>query len=142
MRFFIQVRNTGPFEHPISEENLRFIFSDFDPDNPPHGYEEFIRVPEPEIGPFELISGSYYEKVDGVWQDVHYVRQLNAVERADKRRLARELFPYKSWIMNEETLEFFPPVEKPLDGNQYDWSEEKQEWLIIDEHAINVEPPK
>lgn len=142
MRLFIQMRNDGPFEHPVTEQNLRYIFPTFDPENPPHGFVEFIRSPQPEIGIWQVLSGSYYEKrPDGKYTDVYYVRDMSRSEREEKLRLTRERFPFKSWTMNENTLEFTPPVAKPEDGLFYDWSEEQQQWLPIDDMAINVPDP-
>lgn len=34
--------------------------------------------------------------------------------------------PYESWVLNETTADWDPPIAKP-DGN-YDWDEENQEW--------------
>lgn len=144
MRLFIQMRKDGPFEHPITEQNLKQVYPDFDPDNPPHGLVEFIRNPVPEIGIWQVVSGSYYEqRPDGKVTDVHYIRDMSRSEREEKKRLTRQRFPFGSWIMNEETLEFTPPVPKPEDTTTfYDWSEEKLQWLPIDDISIDVsEPP-
>lgn len=36
--------------------------------------------------------------------------------------------PYPSWILNEDTCLWYPPVPCPDDGKQYSWNEEKLEW--------------
>jgi hypothetical protein len=36
--------------------------------------------------------------------------------------------PYPSWTLNEETCLWKAPIEKPDDGNVYDWNEETQTW--------------
>ena len=36
--------------------------------------------------------------------------------------------PYPSWILNEDTCLWEPPVEYPNDGNIYEWNEETQAW--------------
>jgi hypothetical protein len=36
--------------------------------------------------------------------------------------------PYPSWTLDEDTCLWIPPVEKPDDGNIYDWNEETQTW--------------
>ena len=43
--------------------------------------------------------------------------------------------PYKSWILNETTCLWEPPVERPKlteeqlsNGNYYDWNEKTQQW--------------
>ena len=38
--------------------------------------------------------------------------------------------PYGSWILNEETCLWEPPVAHPNDGNMYEWNEEAIEWII------------
>lgn len=37
---------------------------------------------------------------------------------------------YSSWTLNEETLEWEPPVLKPSSG-EYAWNEQNQEWVEI-----------
>lgn len=38
--------------------------------------------------------------------------------------------PYNSWILNEETCLWDPPIPRPNDFiNQYDWDEESQQWI-------------
>ena len=36
--------------------------------------------------------------------------------------------PYESWILNETSCLYEPPVEYPDDGNIYLWNEETQSW--------------
>ena len=36
--------------------------------------------------------------------------------------------PYPSWTLNEETIEWEAPTEKPDDGKGYDWNEETTSW--------------
>jgi hypothetical protein len=40
--------------------------------------------------------------------------------------------PYNSWILNEDTCLWEPPLPYPSDGNLYDWDEEEQMWVITD----------
>ena len=37
--------------------------------------------------------------------------------------------PYASWVGNEETMTWEPPVPYPTDGQQYVWDEETLTWL-------------
>ena len=39
--------------------------------------------------------------------------------------------PYPSWILNEETCLWEPPVPYPTDGEQYTWNEETISWDLI-----------
>ena len=38
--------------------------------------------------------------------------------------------PYPSWILNEETCIWQPPITYPDDGADYQWNEEAQQWEI------------
>ena len=40
--------------------------------------------------------------------------------------------PFASWILNEETCNWEAPVAKPNDENKYKWSEENQQWEVVD----------
>lgn len=37
---------------------------------------------------------------------------------------------YDSWILNEETWLWEPPIPRPDDVNNYTWNEEEQQWDI------------
>lgn len=39
-----------------------------------------------------------------------------------------DLQPYPSWTFNNQTLDWDPPVIKPVDGNLYIWNEENLTW--------------
>ena len=39
--------------------------------------------------------------------------------------------PYASWILNEETCYWDPPVSYPSDNKDYIWNEDQQKWSLI-----------
>jgi hypothetical protein len=39
--------------------------------------------------------------------------------------------PFDSWILNEETCRWKPPINYPNDGFSYEWNESKLDWEII-----------
>ena len=39
--------------------------------------------------------------------------------------------PYPSWILNEQTCLWDPPVAMPQDGNRYQWNEETTSWDAV-----------
>lgn len=39
--------------------------------------------------------------------------------------------PYNSWLLNEETCNWYPPVSYPDDGAAYSWNEETLSWIEI-----------
>ena len=41
--------------------------------------------------------------------------------------------PYPSWVLNEDTCLWEPPVAYPDDGNMYQWNEEAQTWDQVTE---------
>ena len=40
--------------------------------------------------------------------------------------------PYASWVLNEETCQWNPPIPYPTDNKQYFWDEELKEWKTLD----------
>lgn len=38
--------------------------------------------------------------------------------------------PYNSWVLNESSCCWFPPVPYPKDGNQYWWDDATNNWVI------------
>tara|TARA_E500000081_G_scaffold98681_1_gene99731 strand:- start:281 stop:652 length:372 start_codon:yes stop_codon:yes gene_type:complete len=41
--------------------------------------------------------------------------------------------PHDSWVLNEESCVWEPPVKYPDDKNLYSWNEESQQWDLITE---------
>jgi hypothetical protein len=39
--------------------------------------------------------------------------------------------PFQSWILNEETCRWEPPVAYPADGKRYEWNEESGTWVEV-----------
>lgn len=39
--------------------------------------------------------------------------------------------PYPSWLLNETTCLWEPPVPYPTDGNRYRWDETNLEWALV-----------
>ena len=40
--------------------------------------------------------------------------------------------PYTSWLLNETTCLWEPPVTYPDDGKSYDWNEDTTAWVEIE----------
>jgi len=38
---------------------------------------------------------------------------------------------FNSWILNETTCQWEPPIPIPTDGNQYTWNENTQNWELL-----------
>ena len=39
---------------------------------------------------------------------------------------------YDSWVLNEDTYNYEPPIERPLDG-KYDWDEANKNWIKLND---------
>lgn len=40
--------------------------------------------------------------------------------------------PFESWLLNEETCLWEPPIPYPNDGNMYYWDEDTLSWVLVD----------
>lgn len=40
--------------------------------------------------------------------------------------------PYASWVLNEDTCTWQPPVPYPDDGKQYQWDEPTTSWILVE----------
>jgi hypothetical protein len=38
--------------------------------------------------------------------------------------------PFDSWILNTETFDWYPPIERPEDDNAYLWDETTVSWIL------------
>jgi hypothetical protein len=42
--------------------------------------------------------------------------------------------PFNSWILNESTCQWQPPITYPQDNNRYRWNEQNQSWDLIEDN--------
>jgi hypothetical protein len=141
--FFIRVVEGKPFEHPIAEWNLRQFYPDLDVDNPPQGFEKFIRVPLPIYDQSKTHDSTHYEKIDNIWRDVHIIRDLTPSEKAEKIRISKEIFPFKdTWTLDEAKIEWIPPFPYPDDGKKYFWDNNNIKWITEEEFQKLLELAK
>lgn len=47
--------------------------------------------------------------------------------------------PFLSWIFNEQTLDWDPPIPYPTDGNVYSWDETNNQWKEDTQDSTIVE---
>ena len=135
-RLFIQMRDGQPYEHPITESNMRLAFPNLDLDNLPDTFAEFERVAPPELGPYEKNLQVSYELVDGKYKDVFTKENLTDAEKTAKQNQVKaewaENNGYASWTFNEDTCAFEAPTPAPDDGKIYYWEEESLSWLLVE----------
>jgi hypothetical protein len=132
--------------HPIFESNLIEVFPDIEL-NDHDKYIPFERVPQPQIGVFEINEGVTYEfdgpnKVKDVW----HIRDMTAEEKQAKIDQVRAMKPYPSWTFDETTLIWSAPVPypgiipKPGDDitnlKRYMWDEETLSWKEFDINSL------
>jgi hypothetical protein len=136
MELFIRIKDGQPFEHPILGDNFRAAFPNIDTNNLPSDFARFERISMPRISLYEVYEGVTYEWVDGWVKDVHHVRQMTAEEKLAKQNLAKEQWAQNSgpssWVFNEETCSFNPPLPYPTDGLAYRWDEPTVSWVLVE----------
>ena len=124
MQLYIKLLNNKPVDHPIARENMLSAYPSVDLDNLPHDWAEFVRVPPPKIGPYEVVEG-VYEWVGDVIKDVWYVYPMSPEEKAVKQdRVKRNYIAdggFSNWIFDEDKCAHVPPVPMPTDGKPYMW---------------------
>jgi hypothetical protein len=136
---YIEVVDGVIMNHPIFESNLIEVYPDIEL-NDHDKYIPFERIPEPQIGVFQVNEGITYEfdgpnKVKDVWK----IRDMTAEEKQAKIDQVRAMQPYPSWIFDETTLIWSAPIPYPgeipnsNDHTQtitkfYDWDEDTLNW--------------
>lgn len=135
LELYIQTENGVAINHPILGDNLRQAIPDIDTDNLPSNYAKFTRCPAPALGPYDIYKGVRYELIDGVYTDVHVVEQVTAKEKQALQSIAKKRWDntYPSWVFNEDTCSFVPPIPYPTDGGVYAWNEANQAWVVLDQ---------
>lgn len=84
MELYIRIEDGKPVDHPMMGDNFRQCFPELDTENLPPQFAKFVRVEVPSIGLFQVYEGSTYTLVDGVWTDVHNIRDMNSSEKQQK----------------------------------------------------------
>ena len=85
MKFFIQIKDGQPFEHPIYPDNFFQVFPNADENKLPDGFAKFEKLDPPTIDEFEMFDGSFYEmQSDGVVREMWAVRAMTDEEKTAK----------------------------------------------------------
>lgn len=132
MAYYIKVENGQAVDHPITEENLIQAFPGIDINNLPPEFAVFERVGYPVLGPYEIYTGHTYENNNGVFRDVHSVREMTSEEKTAKQDQVRQSYArtgFVGWVFNETTCTFDPPVPFPENPSQFMWDNETQNWV-------------
>jgi hypothetical protein len=132
MELYIQIVNGQPFQHPIMGDNFRQAFPDVDVNNLPSKFAKFVRVELSTLGVYDLHVGSTYEWQGGVVTDAHQVRAMTAEEITAKQNTVKADWAqngFASWVFNETTCTFEPPIPYPTDSKLYRWNESTTSWM-------------
>ena len=134
MELYIRIADGQPVDHPILGENFRQAFPQIDTNNLPADFARFVRVDRPLAQSIYQYVGTEptYQWVDGVVQDVWEVRDMTAEEKAERIALAMARQPFPSWIFDEATCLWSPPVPLPEDASiekGYYWDEPTLSWI-------------
>jgi len=131
MNLFIQVENNQVINHPAVEENLMQVFGTI-----PANWEPFMRVSRPIPDVYQVLESDNptYEKINDVWADVWAIRDMTSEEKIARQNEAKSIWMasgmyHPSWIFEEETCTYIPPVPYPMDGKQYVWDENTISWI-------------
>jgi hypothetical protein len=105
----------------------------------PEFFETFV-----DTSPGEWIQTSYNTR-----GGVHYDPETNQPSADQSKALrknyagidytydrTRDAFiapkPYDSWLLDEQSCLWNPPVEYPTDGKSYHWDEQTKEWQLVE----------
>lgn len=134
MNLYIQIKDGAPFEHPMSEANFVHVFPDVDINNLPSNFAKFERVQAPPVSVYQVYEGSTYEWVGDVIKDVHHVRDMTDEEKIALQEHTKKSWAINpgwiSWVFDEASCRFNPPISRPQDGNLYIWNESLQNWEL------------
>jgi hypothetical protein len=108
---YIKVERGKAVGHPIMGLNLRMFYPNFDPENPPKGFERFTRSPRPEPSIFQKNVHTEYVKTNYGWTDKYVIDEVPITEI--------------DTIYDKENN--FPP--KPDDGKDYFWADSVGKWI-------------
>jgi hypothetical protein len=136
MDLFIRIQDGQPFEHPILGENFRQVFSNIDTNNLPPEFARFERLEPPILNAYEVYEGVTYEWSGEAVKDVHHVRPMTEQEKTAKQNEVKTQwaeYGFASWVFNEETCSFEPPVLYPegADPHACRWDEETTSWKEV-----------
>jgi hypothetical protein len=137
MDLYIQIDENGKaVNHPMLEDNLRQAFPGIDTNNLPSHIAKFQRTLEPDRKPYEKEPRVTYEPRGGVYTEVYHREYMTSDEAIEAQNQVKADFAanpnsFKSWIFNEDTCKYQPPIPLPLDGKRYRWDEPKICWVEL-----------
>ena len=129
MNLYIQIDENGQaMNHPILEDNLQQSFPGININNLPSNIAKFQRTSAPTPTAYEKAPRVTYELRGDVYTDVYHSEYMTREEVIElqnqvKDAWAANLGRFASWIFNDVTCRYEPPVPYPADGKHYRWDE-------------------
>lgn len=129
MKYYILTKNRLPIGTPFDEQYLLKTYGNQIPNN----VEQINFVSAPQLKPYEKNQTVIYQRLnDGVISCIWSCEKMTEQEKNEKQNLIKSVWAvdgYKSWIFEEETCSFVPPVPYPTDGKSYYWDEPTLSWV-------------
>ena len=143
MNLYIEIENGQPKNHPAFENNLIEAFGFV-----PMHWEAFVRIEQPIPDMYQVLESdqSVYEKVNGVWTDVWFLRDMTSEEKSAKQQVVLDAFSsryqaenWSAWTLDEATCTMVPPIPKPdnVDGKVYRWCGADNNWKDSPEKPVD-----
>jgi hypothetical protein len=138
VELYIRILDGKPFEHPIFAENFKAAFPDVDVANLPSEFAKFERVKKPALGVYEKSQTlQYVVGVDGICRDVWSVEAITDEEKTAKQQAVKDTWAAnngpESWVFDEASCAYIPPVPYPTNGKVYEWDEPTTSWIEVTE---------
>lgn len=102
-----------------------------------------------ENGISDLLAASFSNKnksTTGIWKVAGMFQEGNESFRGiqpgigDNWHPIKQKFylkkPHNSWILNENTLEWEPPIPRPNSITKWNWDEDIQSWVLFDQSFV------
>lgn len=145
-KLYIQIKDGSPVNHPVYTSNLLQAFGTI-----PSNWEPFVRVEKPDVGIYEIVEGDKptYEKVNGVWTDVWFVRAMTQAEKLAKQQTVKDFWaqrPYASnwsaWTFDENLCDYVPPIPRPEpeEGKRIAWCGAENNWKEVPPLPVDGKP--
>jgi hypothetical protein len=141
MKCIIQIDESGnPINHPVLLDNFIQSFPDLDisGDTAPQGWAWFTKINlnknDLTANIKQIIDRTYvYNTETNAFEDNYFVRMQTDEELVETYAAFEPYKPFPSWILDEDTLLYLPPVPKPdtpaSNGMFYKWDESILNWI-------------
>lgn len=109
--------------------------------------EEIIAISDNDccggVFPDSEICGQNFIKklgLDGTWKQTSYNNNFRKKYAGigftydEEQDIFISPKPFDSWIFDDNEQDWVAPIPFPNDGNKYDWNEDDQEWVLLEDN--------